>query len=213
MILFTLCLGLLYGISSIYNISYQEASVYVNLYIQYIVLAFSCFMVLINKLKQFNFTVEKITNLLLAIIYNCLIICLGFWLYSRYFTIDISNAYELCLTDLQKIVIDIMPYPIYNVVSSMVVYAYLNILIFVIGFIGLLIFNEFWKFSWSGIMKRKKYIFKIILSVLSGLLIIILANFVKITLFTQIIFNVLLFVCFVIFIYNVYKYNLKEFSD
>lgn len=145
-IIFGLCSAFLMGISELFNLTYEEVSVYVNLYFQYIIILLSCVSLLWVSLKHFKISFEYILNTFIIFIYNCVVIKFGFILYERYGTISVNDSFNLCKNDLMYLAEHIklnINNPYYR--EGWTEYFIVNILIFIIGFLGILIINKIWK--------------------------------------------------------------------
>lgn len=143
--IFGMCMVFLYYIAELFNISYSDISVYFNLYFQYFILLLSCLSVLrlsVSKIIK-QFSMKRLITLICVSIYNILIIILGFWIYKRYATISTDDAFFLCRRDL----LDLSSY-ISVPTQSMYYYAgwteyfIVNILIFIVGFLFIIILNQ-----------------------------------------------------------------------
>jgi hypothetical protein len=101
--------------------------------------------VLINSFKYFKYNIKHIINLTIAIIYNCIALIGGISLYNRYGTLSIESAFQKCRYDLTLLANNIDLY-----CDSKYYYAqwseyfYLNVLIFIIGFLSILLLNIYW---------------------------------------------------------------------
>jgi hypothetical protein len=145
-IVFGLCSAFLMGLAELFNLTYKEISVYFNLYFQYILIIISCLSVLWVSLKHFKFTFNKSVGLILIVLYNSIILKFGVNLYQRYGTISINDAFILCKNDL----INISKYITLNIDNpyyreGWTEYFIVNILIFIILFLGILFFNSLLK--------------------------------------------------------------------
>ena len=147
-IIFGLCSAFLMGLAELFNISYKKISVYFNLYFQYIIIIISCLSVLFTSIKMVckKVTLKRVIILFGTILYNAIIINCGKLLYNRYGKIPVDDAFFLCKEDLMSLskYIDI------NINSQFykegwTEYFIVNIIIFIILFLFILIFNYFTK--------------------------------------------------------------------
>lgn len=126
--------------------TYNEACVYVNLYLQYAVLmlsALSIIYVAVKKLRQ-GITTRRKAVLLLTILYNVPFVLLGIFLFNRYGIANCDTAFAICFDDLYALGthLDIptnMPY--YK--KGWTEYYIVNLIIFVVLYL-LALFANWW---------------------------------------------------------------------
>ena len=101
-LIFFACCGIMTLLGKLFGWTYNEACVYVNLYLQYAVLilsALSVIYVAVKKLRQ-GITRRRIAVLILTILYNVPFVLLGIFLFNRYGNMDCDTAFAICRDDL-----------------------------------------------------------------------------------------------------------------
>jgi hypothetical protein len=140
-ILFGICMMLITAFAFIFGISYEEASVIINLWIQPGLLIISTGSIVYAHLKKRNYFYS-----FFGAIYF-IITCMCFYrLYHHYHMWNMSEAFKLCMTELWDISkIAATSYNIYYLPHYTYIwteYYIINILIFIVGFCSILIINR-----------------------------------------------------------------------
>lgn len=123
---FEICCGFLYLISSIFNWTYQEASVYICIYAWQILLIISTIPILIKSTIKCIKNKKSCIALILSTCYTALYCYFTIIIFNHYPISDINYTFNLCVKDLQSIAQ-------YCNVS----YETINICIYLIGFVVL----------------------------------------------------------------------------
>lgn len=159
-VVFGMCLLFLVWLSEVFNISYIEASVYVNIYFQGFISLLSFIGVLYYSIKN----LVKCDNFkyIIFIVYSILFIVAHFVLLSHY-TFDVSHAFYTCQSDMSYLSevllpkISILPYV--NVYWQN--YYIINVLVFIVGFLTTLTANyyivKFLKRQYKNNTSKKDY--------------------------------------------------------
>ena len=145
-LIFFACCGIMTLLGKLLGWTYNEACVYINLYLQYAVLllsALSVVYVAVKKLRQ-GITTRRRMVLILAILYNVPFVLLGIFLFNRYGIADCDTAFAVCRDDLFALGthLDIptnMPYYI----KGWTEYYIVNLIIFVVLYL-LALFANWW---------------------------------------------------------------------
>lgn len=101
-LIFFACCGIMTLLGKLFGWTYNEACVYINLYLQYAVLmlsALSVIYVAVKKLGQ-GITTRRRTVLLLTVLYNVPFGLLEILLFNRYGNMDCDTAFAICRDDL-----------------------------------------------------------------------------------------------------------------
>lgn len=101
-LIFFACCGIMTLLGKLFGWTYNEACVYINLYLQYAVLmlsALSVIYVAVKKLGQ-GITTRRRTVLLLTVLYNVPFGLLEIFLLNRYGNMDCETALAICRDDL-----------------------------------------------------------------------------------------------------------------
>ena len=101
-LLFGACCAFLMLLAKLIGWTYTEACVYVNLYLQYVVLILSSLSIVYVALKKISqkFSTKRLFVLLLSVLYNIPFIGLGVFIYQRYGITNCDVAFERCKNDL-----------------------------------------------------------------------------------------------------------------
>ena len=145
-LIFLACCGIMTLLGKLFGWTYNEACVYINLYLQYAVLILSALSVVYVAVKKLRLGITKRRKavLILTILYNVPFVILGFFLFSRYGNMDCDTAFSRCKDDLFALgtYLDIptnMPY--YK--KSWTGYYIVNLIIFVALYL-LALFANWW---------------------------------------------------------------------
>ena len=141
-VIFGVCMLFLIWLAEIFNISYIEAAVYVNLYLQGSISLLSFIGVLYYSVKNLAKCCKF--KYIIFVVYSILFIAVHFMLLSHY-TFDVSHAFYTCQSDLFHLSEAILPkisiLPYVNVHWQN--YYIINVLIFIVGFLAILCANYY----------------------------------------------------------------------
>lgn len=146
--IFGVCMLILKAIAYLFNWTYEEASVYINLYFQYGIVLISCLSVFVVSVKKVKSpSIYNIINLIVVFVYNVLAVYGGWLLYMRYGILSASDAFTKCKSDLMQYAQHLKFSGLYNrwYSENWTEYFLLNILIFIVGFLLILILNRIWR--------------------------------------------------------------------
>lgn len=138
---------ILKAIAYLFNWTYEEASVYINLYLQYGIVLISCLSILVVSVKKVKFpSIYNVINLIVVFVYNALVVYGGWLLYIRYGILSASDTFTKCKSDLMQYAQHLKFSGLYNrwYSENWTEYFLLNILIFIVGFLLILILNRIW---------------------------------------------------------------------
>ena len=101
-LLFGACCAFLMLLAKLIGWTYTEACVYVNLYLQYVVLILSSLSIVYVALKKISqkFSTKRLFVLLLSVLYNLPFVGLGVLIFQRYGIANCDVAFERCKNDL-----------------------------------------------------------------------------------------------------------------
>ena len=143
-LIFAACCTLLELTAKLFGLTYTEACVYINLYLQYGVLMLSALSVVYavaRKLMQ-GVTKRRIVVLVLALLYNIPFAWLGAWLYGRYGKISCDAAFELCKNDLFALGTHLdIPNTLPYYTEGWTEYYIVNLIIFIVLYLLVLFLN------------------------------------------------------------------------
>ena len=137
-VLFGLFVGIIYVLSEITGLSYEEVSVYLNLYIQGALLVISIVPIfycsIMGLLKMHD--IKCLVCYTLSVMYSCLYIG-GYVAIFKHYTLNVDYAFKTCVEELFRLG-RIWP----GTANEWTNYYIVNIFIFVIGFLALLFINR-----------------------------------------------------------------------
>ena len=146
--IFGVCMLILKAIAYLFNWTYEEASVYINFVFSIwdsINILFVCICCKCEKVKSPS--IYNIINLIVVFVYNVLAVYGGWLLYMRYGILSASDAFTKCKSDLMQYAQHLKFEGLYNrwYSENWTEYFLLNILIFIVGFLLILILNRIWR--------------------------------------------------------------------
>ena len=153
-LIFLACCGVIELLARLFGWSYTEACVYINLYLQYVVLMLSAFSVVFVAARMLflEVTRRRWVVLALTVIYNLPFVWLGAFLYNRYGGMSCDAAFTLCKDDLLALgthlnIPDTLPY----YTERWTEYYIVNLILFVVLYLLVLFLN------WGAKRLIKKY--------------------------------------------------------
>ena len=145
-LIFFACCGIMTLLGKLFGWTYNEACVYVNLYLQYAVLilsALSVIYVAVKKLRQ-GITRRRIAVLILTVLYNVPFVLLGIFLFNRYGITDCDTAFAICRDDLYALGTHLdIPTNMPHYKKGWTEYYIVNLIIFVVLYM-LALFANWW---------------------------------------------------------------------
>ena len=143
-LIFAACCTLLELTAKLFGLTYTEACVYINLYLQYGVLMLSALSVVYVAARKLMLEVTKrrIVVLVLALLYNIPFAWLGAWLYGRYGKISCDAAFALCRDDLMALGTHLdIPNTLPYYTEGWTEYYIVNLIIFIVLYLLVLFLN------------------------------------------------------------------------
>ena len=143
-LIFAACCTLLELTAKLFGLTYTEACVYINLYLQYGIMMLSTLSVVYvaaRKMTQ-GFSTRRAVILIASILYNIPFAWMGAWLYGRYGKISCDAAFALCRDDLMALGTHLdIPNTLPYYTKGWTEYYIVNLIIFIVLYLFVLFLN------------------------------------------------------------------------